>query len=295
MQINALLSWNPVAMVQHRQKESLCFETLKCFLPRSRLYLQPGQQSLWPPNPCTIFHSDIFLSPHIWALYKSHGLLLETMPKAWITDPFSLQPKQLPRHISAYPLIKQHPFPGLNTANLPDSNQCKKTKVTFLSCHLEYIVPFSKCFLWSPLLYFMKHKLVVFAVKTFIAYPPLSITSEHLVKGQLPCLMDSADRHHQTWNIFNSTFELSLLNFCKAPSLPSLKLFLYGNCNAHKGITMTASPQLLRHLCLSGWATILPLFFPFTHSSFHLSLPLSLALYFIKIHNLSFFFFPPKL
>lgn len=48
MQMNALLSWNPVAMVQRGQKENLCFETLKCFLPCSRLYLQPGQWSLWP-------------------------------------------------------------------------------------------------------------------------------------------------------------------------------------------------------------------------------------------------------
>lgn len=77
--------------------------------------LQQTAPSGWPAisltyNPCTVSHSDISLSPHVWVLYKSHGLLLETMPKTWITDPFSLQPKQLPRHTSAYPFITTTSF-----------------------------------------------------------------------------------------------------------------------------------------------------------------------------------------
>lgn len=79
--------------------------------------------------------------------------------------------------------LLQNPFPGLSAADLASSNQCRKTKVTFPSCSLECVAPFSKCFSQLPLFYFMEHKLFFFTVKTFTVYLPPSITSEFPLKG----------------------------------------------------------------------------------------------------------------
>ena len=64
-------------------KRKLPSETLKCFFHPCGLYHQPGRPVIpLTYNPCIIFHSDLFLGPYTWALYKSQRLLLENMSKA---------------------------------------------------------------------------------------------------------------------------------------------------------------------------------------------------------------------